>query len=343
MFGIVIVEDEELERQALRTILTENLEGVSILGEARTGPEAVHLIDTCDIDLLLVDINIPKLNGLEVIRHLRSRHVDTKVIITTAYDYFEITRTAIHLKADEYLLKPIRTEILLSTVEACLQQLDASRRCRELSARILAQVERGAYPETAALVRRHVEWIYTQPGYALLELALDFAAALVQLAGVKGPALAQRGAQLRTMLADGCVQDQMLAVFLAMVDRLFDLAGGACAPQPPDPVQKALNYIEHNLKKGVTLEEVADHLNISPCYFSKLFKKTMDINFIRYLTTRRMDFAKELLDGTALPVTRIASELSCSDVNYFCKSFKKEVGLSPSGYRPRSQAAQDRA
>jgi YesN/AraC family two-component response regulator len=342
MFGILIVEDEELERQALRRILDENLEGVRILGEARTGPEAVQLIDSCAPDLLLVDINIPGLNGLEVIRHLRGRHLDTKVIITTAYDFFEITRTAIHLKADEYLLKPIRTEILVDTVRDCLRQLDATRRFRELSGRIQALVEQGAYPETAALVRQQVAWIFGQRDSAPRDLAMAFAAAMVQLAGSQGPGLAQQATQLRSLAFDPAGQEPVLAVFQAMVDRLFPMAGAGSGAGSADPVRRALTYIERNLKKGVTLEEVADHLAISPCYFSRLFKKTMDVNFIRYLTNRRMECAKELLAGTALPISRIALEMSCSDVNYFCKSFKKEVGLSPTGFRQRARPAPDR-
>lgn len=341
MYDVVIVEDEELERQALRTILTDNIDGLRIIGEARTGTEAVDLIDRCDIDLMLVDINIPKMNGLDVIRHLRGKHADTKVIITTAYDYFEITRAAIHLKADEYLLKPIRSQVLVGTVQACIQQLGSGRRCRELMRRLDELLDQDGYRDAIVLIRGHVEWIYTQNHRAPGELASEFGAALVSVAREKGlraaDTMAQQASRLRAMSLE---QDNRLGVqnlLLGMADLLFDGAGEqsgvGAAGQTPDIVQKALNYIERNLNKGVTLEEVAGCADVSACYLSRLFKKTLGINFVTYLTNRRMDLAKKILMGTDQPVTQISLDLSFNDVSYFCKTFKKEVGVSPSEFR----------
>ena len=116
MFDIAIVEDEELERRALRKILEANLDGARIVGEARNGTEAVELIETRHIDLMLVDIRIPRPNGIEIIQMVRERGLATKVIILTAYDHFDIMQSAIHLKADNFLLKPVRTSELLNAV-----------------------------------------------------------------------------------------------------------------------------------------------------------------------------------------------------------------------------------
>lgn len=340
MYNVVIVEDEELERRALRTILTDNIEGIHILGEARTGPEAVHLIETHDIDLMLVDINIPKINGLEVIQRLRARQADTRIIITTAYDYFEITRAAIRLKADEYLLKPIRSQVLVDTVRACIHSLGDGRRSRDLVRRLGELLDQDAYREGAALVRSHVDWIYAQTDHAARELVLDFAAALLKLVEKKGlrvpDTLAQQAGRLGSLPLDSRSRQQVVGIFLGMTDLLFDVAGERLG-HAPDIVQKALSYIEQNLNRGVRLEEVADYVNVSSCYLSRLFKNTLDINFITYVTGRRMEMAKDLLTNTDLPITHIARELSYNGINYFCKSFKKEIGTSPSAYRQQSR------
>ena len=120
MYDVAIVEDEELERRALRTILSNKVDGINIVGEARNGVEAMDLINNNAIDLILVDINIPKPNGLEIIQSLRQKNMKTKVVILTAYDYFEIMQKAIHLKADSFLLKPVKTDELLRVVNECL-------------------------------------------------------------------------------------------------------------------------------------------------------------------------------------------------------------------------------
>ena len=342
MYDIVIVEDEELERQALRSILSANVPDIRIAGEARSGPEAVRLIDAGNIDLMLVDISIPKINGLEVIRHLRAQHTDTKVIIITAYDYFEITRTAIHLKVDEYLLKPIRTQVLVSSVKSCLQQLSAARRGREITHDICDLLEKSAYQECIALVRDYSVWMFSQQDYPLRELVLDLANALSNLVSENGrhlpKALGQQVSQLRAkQFNEYASRAQVLDLFLAMIDLLFHTHGDHSG-QPSDTVQRAVNYIERNIDRDVTLEIVAESVNISACYLSRLFKKTLNVNFVTYLTKRRMELAKERLISTELPVSRIATDLSYADVSYFCKSFRKQVGISPSLYRLQSRS-----
>lgn len=71
MYKILIVEDEELERTSMKIFLEENLLDVEIVGEAKSGFEAVEMIDLKDINLLLVDINIPGIDGMEVIKYAR--------------------------------------------------------------------------------------------------------------------------------------------------------------------------------------------------------------------------------------------------------------------------------
>ncbi len=342
MYNVVIVEDEDLEREALRTILAENLDCMRIVGEARNGPEAVKLIDTCDIDLMLVDINIPVITGLEVIRHLRERHAATKVIVTTAYDYFEMTRTAIHLKVDEYLLKPIRTEILVAAARTCIDQLGADRLCQALAVRLGELVKQNAYQDGVALVRRHVEWICKQQDQPTRDVAQSFATALLTLIRAKGlrvsGALSQQVAELQQPGLDVHSPRSLLNVFLSLTDLLFDV-GEEQPAGAPTTVQKALNYIERNLNKRVTLDDAADYADISACYLSRVFRKTLDVNFVTYLTTRRMELAKEMLAGTERSITDVAREFSYNDLNYFCKSFKKEVGMSPSEYRRQARGA----
>lgn len=343
MCGIVIVENEEIERLALRSIINDNLEDARILGEARTGVEAIRFIDELDIDLMLVDINIPKPNGVEVIRHLREKGSDTRVIITTAYDNFEIARSAMLLKVDEYLLKPIRPKHLIDTIRNCMQDFGSGSRCRELSRHLGELLEQGGYRKGLSLVRQHLDWIYEQKGVSPRELVLNLSETLIDLARQKNlrmpeDMLPQRAAQLAEMQLDEANKHQVFGVFHGIVNLLFDFAENQFGLSP-DTMQRVLNYIERNLNNGMTLEEVADNANISVCYLSRLFKKTLQVNFVSYLTARRMELAKELLLTTEFPVTNIAIELSYSDVNYFCKVFKKEVGLSPAGYRRSSKAA----
>ena len=334
MFNIVIVEDEELEREAVREILSDNLESINIIGEARNGSQALELIDSNDIDLMLVDINIPQINGLDVVKYLRQKQKNTKVIIITAYDHFDMTRTAIQLKVDEYLLKPIREQALLTTVRSSLMELGSGRLCKEMLDRINELLEQKNYQEGVAVARWYADWICSQQEYPQADVVRDFVSAFfaaIQKKGLRLPTdVSATISELQKNNFSEFTSAQIQSLFLRGIDVLFNVDSQT---DDTDVIQKALNYIERNLKRRVSLEETADYVNISSCYLSRMFKKELSVNFISYLTLRRIELAKDMLLKTDLSVTNIAMDLSYNDVNYFCKSFKKEVGLPPSEFR----------
>ena len=100
-----------------------------------------------------------------------------------------------------------------------------------------------------------------------------------------------------------------------------------------DIVKKAQLYIEQNYSKDIVLDEVSKQLQISPYYFSKLFKKRTGSNFIEYLTNIRIEKAKELLRNSSKSIKEICMEVGYSDANYFSRTFKKNVGVSPTEYK----------
>ena len=98
-------------------------------------------------------------------------------------------------------------------------------------------------------------------------------------------------------------------------------------------VGKAKEYIKQHFSKEIFLEEVAKFVDISPYYFSKLFKEEAGQNFIDYLTSLRIDKAKELLSSPERSMKEICIEVGYSDPNYFSRIFKKTTGYTPTEYR----------
>ena len=95
----------------------------------------------------------------------------------------------------------------------------------------------------------------------------------------------------------------------------------------------AKEYIRNNYSKALNLDEVSYFVNISPYYFSKIFKEGTGENFIEYLTNIRMEKAKELLNSTDYSMKEICAMVGYSDPNYFSRSFKKNVGVTPTEYK----------
>ena len=98
-------------------------------------------------------------------------------------------------------------------------------------------------------------------------------------------------------------------------------------------VEAAKSYIQNNYSRDISLDEVSQTVNISPYYFSKIFKEDVGEGFVEYLTKIRMDKAKELLTTTECSMKEICSMVGYADPNYFSRSFKKNVGVTPTEYK----------
>lgn len=100
-------------------------------------------------------------------------------------------------------------------------------------------------------------------------------------------------------------------------------------------ILRAKSYIEENYQREISLEEVSKIVDISPYYFSTIFKQIVGKNFIEYLTDIRMRHAKNLLKDRSRSIKEICSLSGYSDPNYFSRLFKKYEGITPTEYRER--------
>lgn len=103
--------------------------------------------------------------------------------------------------------------------------------------------------------------------------------------------------------------------------------------QTSDLICKAKMFIEENYQKDISLDDVSRNVDISPYYFSKLFKEETGENFIEYLTNLRIEKAKNLLVKSDMNIKCICLDTGYSDPNYFSRIFKKQVGVTPTEYR----------
>lgn len=112
MINVVIVDDEDDILEGLATIIDWEGYGFKIAGLARNGMEALGICGMSNPGLLLTDIKMPEMDGLELIKNLRDKHPDIKVVILSGYNDFEYAKKAIKYGVDSYLLKPVDTEEL---------------------------------------------------------------------------------------------------------------------------------------------------------------------------------------------------------------------------------------
>lgn len=98
-------------------------------------------------------------------------------------------------------------------------------------------------------------------------------------------------------------------------------------------IQDSLNFINSNYMHSITVQEIADYVNLSRSYLYKMFIKNLGISPQRYLINLRMYKATLLLKGTKLPIGEVASSVGYSDSLLFSKTFSKHFSMSPLNYR----------
>jgi len=117
MHNILLVEDHEMIRDAVRTYFDENDE-FNLLDEAQNGLQALSLIKSNNYDLILTDINMPKMDGLELMKNLRSDFPDQKTLVLSMFDDGIHIKNMIELGANGYVLKNVsKTELFTAMTQ----------------------------------------------------------------------------------------------------------------------------------------------------------------------------------------------------------------------------------
>ena len=123
---LLIADDEQTIRNGLLSLPWKNI-GIEEVYQAENGLAAKEILKAERIDIVISDIKMPGLSGLELAEYIKECSMDTAVIFLTGYSDFEYARRAIRNQVSDYLLKPIRRKDILETVERVLQALERKR------------------------------------------------------------------------------------------------------------------------------------------------------------------------------------------------------------------------
>lgn len=124
MYKILIVDDEPLILEGFHSLINWWDYELEIVGQALNGLDALEILQNNPIDILITDIRMPEMNGLELIRQAKKNHPQLMCIIISSYDEFEYMKEAVKLKIENYLLKPIDPDELISTLTTVVLSLE---------------------------------------------------------------------------------------------------------------------------------------------------------------------------------------------------------------------------
>ena len=142
MWKVMIADDEPKIRRGLRSTIERLRPDMQVVAEAEDGETALALVRKVQPDILMIDIRMPFLNGLELIEKINEIWNDCIIIVVTGHDEFEYAQRALHLRVFEYVLKPVPQEVLAAVLARAEAELSGARRQNKYLAWAREQLER---------------------------------------------------------------------------------------------------------------------------------------------------------------------------------------------------------
>ena len=141
MYRLLIADDEMIERKVLHKTIQKNLGKQCTVFQAENGREALEIFEEEKIQIVIMDIEMPGINGIEAARKIREKDKSCSIIFLTAFDEFSYARNAIQVRALDYLLKPYSEQELMLVLEEAMHLVDEQNKKSDSDQRL-------AIPET---------------------------------------------------------------------------------------------------------------------------------------------------------------------------------------------------
>jgi len=366
VFKIMIVDDVEVIRKEIKRLKIWGEEtGFYIAGEARNGQEALELLKANPVDLVITDIRMPKINGLELLNKIMEHKMAPCVVLLSEYGEFEYARQGLVSGAIDYLVKPVKAEefvAMLQRVKIFLlnQKIDMERMVRlksiaeekletiypaadiQLITGLIARGDKRAVDAVSHMVETTVAACDNE----MLKASLLLKNIIMEIIN----SILDKCAWLSKFIAGGIAESidysnhQDVVDFQSALMKATEYLVARVSKLMPDVegsdmVYQVCLYVLNNVDSEITLKGISDNYYINSSYLSTVFKQKTKITVKDYIIMVKMERAKKLILDGDLKSYEIAGRLGYRDFEYFGKLFKKNTGLSPTEYRQRGVAA----
>jgi YesN/AraC family two-component response regulator len=142
MYKLLLADDERIIREGISSIVDWNGMGISLIGVAKNGIEAYEVISANPPDIVLTDIKMPGMNGLELAKKIRDEYPDTAVVVLSGYGEFELARKAMEYGVKHYILKPCDKDEIIEVLKKILPEIENRKRKEDFARKIQSNFEK---------------------------------------------------------------------------------------------------------------------------------------------------------------------------------------------------------
>lgn len=171
MFKVVVIEDESIVRRGIVQSINWDSVDCMVMGEAENGVKGIELIKRVQPDIVISDISMPELNGIDMIEALKRENITPKVIFLTAYDDFSYARDALRLQVSDYILKPFKDGEMEAAIMKIIEKIGGALDAREDHFGAELALKRGDKSKYLSDAIRFIDENYSNP-----DLSVDMVA-----------------------------------------------------------------------------------------------------------------------------------------------------------------------
>ncbi len=175
MYTILVADDQELICSSITALLGELFPQLALLGSCNCGRDVMEILETEIPDILITDIRMPDINGLDVCRHVREKSRRTRIILISAYREFDYAKTALEIAADAYLVKPYAPRELVNALQNAIAALEKEDGAALPPAEPAADSSGDSYiADMSRAIMEYIESNYSNPELSLSMIAKHF-------------------------------------------------------------------------------------------------------------------------------------------------------------------------
>lgn len=360
LYKILAVDDREIFLIELKRLKVWGEKSQFIIEDtASNGREAIELLYKNSYDLVLTDIRMPVVDGLQLLREIQKYKLCPCVVILSEYSEFNYAREGIVLGAFDYIVKPVNEENIIELLKRTKIFLDSVKNDKN---KILSDIDN--------LTKVNFEWVYStadekriinnlvnKEEYAI-ELFKSTAKNIYKVLDrniIKADIITKKmyhnsiagvydkfswlnsyiGIEFFEAIdfIDKEDSSDSIEFYCGKIEYLLEFLKKFCLESSDELIKNICEYILKNHDSDIKLKVIAEKFYINNTYLSNSFATKTGVRFNDYVTMVKMGRARYLFANTMLKTYEIGYQLGYHDINYFSKLFKKYYGENPSEYR----------
>ena len=339
MYKVLFVDDDETIGFIVSKMKVWENSNFKITRYAQNGKEALLVLEKESFDLIITDIRMPIIDGLELLENIRKREDKTYLVLASTYSEFEYAKRGLQNGAIDYIIKPITEENLKELfirVEKLLKEKEDKPKETNLKVskdridkwyNLFINLEetpknlKDKYLKELNDIVKEEKVIFSELLFeGIWEKIVKVFPWLVKLENIEflfKEESFEKEVEEKIYNIQEIVKKYKLNNYDSLINNVSEV-------------------ILKNIGKDKLLDIISEELQLSKDYIGKLFKNKVGITLNEYSTILKMEYGKKLLNGSNKKVYEISEELGYSTVDYFSKLFKNYTGFTPVQYRKKA-------